>query len=371
MIDTKVKYKVKDIALADWGRKEINLAEAEMPGLMALREEYGEAKPLKGARIAGCLHMTIQTAVLIETLVELGAEVQWSSCNIFSTQDQAAAAIAAAGIPVFAWKGMSEEEYNWCIEQTLFFGEDRKPLNMILDDGGDPFAEHKELEKFHVYATDGHSLGASAHESPIQGKKRAVNHIFSLNLRTHTLAYVDLCNAQGRQKKEHEIKKLKSLEVKTLRMGAPKGIKVIHVYDPVQRTIVRVLERSVPPIPVPREWAVATLEKRKAMNTSLAWRKRLTMADLPDRFPAIMNLSIDWAGRLNIATGRHWMGKGVPADLYDLDGQPLGQNYPPATVNRVVARQGSFLFVKGDHEGELQVWRVPVEQLDHFLSQVK
>ncbi len=137
MIDTKVKYKVKDIALADWGRKEINLAEAEMPGLMALREEYGEAKPLKGARIAGCLHMTIQTAVLIETLVELGAEVQWSSCNIFSTQDQAAAAIAAAGIPVFAWKGMSEEEYNWCIEQTLFFGEDRKPLNMILDDGGD------------------------------------------------------------------------------------------------------------------------------------------------------------------------------------------------------------------------------------------
>ena len=130
-------YKVKDITLAEWGRKEINLAEAEMPGLMALREEYGASKPLKGARIAGCLHMTIQTAVLIETLVELGAEVQWSSCNIFSTQDHAAAAIAAAGIPVYAWKGLTEEEYDWCIEQTLFFGEDRQPLNMILDDGGD------------------------------------------------------------------------------------------------------------------------------------------------------------------------------------------------------------------------------------------
>jgi adenosylhomocysteinase len=137
MIDTKLKYKVKDISLADWGRKEIKLAEAEMPGLMSLREEYGQAKPLKGARIAGCLHMTIQTAVLIETLVELGAEVQWSSCNIFSTQDHAAAAIAAAGIPVYAWKGMSNEEYDWCIEQTLFFGEDDRPLNMILDDGGD------------------------------------------------------------------------------------------------------------------------------------------------------------------------------------------------------------------------------------------
>ena len=134
---TYVPYKVKDIALADWGRKEIELAEAEMPGLMALREEYGETKPLKGARIAGCLHMTIQTAVLIETLVELGADVTWSSCNIFSTQDHAAAAIAAAGIPVYAWKGMNEEEFNWCIEQTLFFGEDREPLNMILDDGGD------------------------------------------------------------------------------------------------------------------------------------------------------------------------------------------------------------------------------------------
>ncbi|RUA38432.1 MAG: adenosylhomocysteinase [Bacteroidetes bacterium] len=136
MTDTE-NYKVKDISLAAWGRKEITLAEAEMPGLMALREEYGKEQPLKGARIAGCLHMTIQTAVLIETLVALGAEVTWSSCNIFSTQDQAAAAIAAAGIPVYAWKGMTEEEFNWCIEQTLFFGPDKKPLNMILDDGGD------------------------------------------------------------------------------------------------------------------------------------------------------------------------------------------------------------------------------------------
>src|SRR5690625_2311249 len=132
-----VAYKVKDISLADWGRREIELAEAEMPGLMALREEYKDEQPLKGARIAGCLHMTIQTAVLIETLVALGAEVTWSSCNIFSTQDHAAAAIAAAGIPVYAWKGMTEEEFDWCIEQTLFFGEDRKPLNLILDDGGD------------------------------------------------------------------------------------------------------------------------------------------------------------------------------------------------------------------------------------------
>ncbi len=132
-----VPYKVKDMAMADWGRKEIRLAEAEMPGLMALRAEFGPSKPLAGARIAGCLHMTIQTAVLIETLVELGADVTWSSCNIFSTQDHAAAAIAAAGIPVYAWKGMTEEEFNWCIEQTLFFGEDRQPLNMILDDGGD------------------------------------------------------------------------------------------------------------------------------------------------------------------------------------------------------------------------------------------
>lgn len=134
---TYEKYKVKDIELADWGRKEIELAEAEMPGLMALRKEYGTTKPLKGARIAGCLHMTIQTAVLIETLVELGAEVTWSSCNIFSTQDHAAAAIAAKGIAVYAWKGMDAESFDWCIEQTLFFGEDRKPLNMILDDGGD------------------------------------------------------------------------------------------------------------------------------------------------------------------------------------------------------------------------------------------
>ena len=132
-----VPYKVKDMSLAAWGRKEIELAEAEMPGLMSLREEYGNSQPLKGARIAGCLHMTIQTAVLIETLKALGAEVTWSSCNIFSTQDQAAAAIAEAGFPVYAWKGMNEEEFNWCIEQTLFFGEDRKPLNMILDDGGD------------------------------------------------------------------------------------------------------------------------------------------------------------------------------------------------------------------------------------------
>ncbi|RRO15897.1 adenosylhomocysteinase [Flavobacteriaceae bacterium 14752] len=132
-----VPYKVKDISLAEWGRREIELAEAEMPGLMSLREEYGAKKPLKGARIAGCLHMTIQTAVLIETLVELGAEVTWSSCNIFSTQDHAAAAMADAGIAVYAWKGMTEEEFNWCIEQTLFFGEERQPLNLILDDGGD------------------------------------------------------------------------------------------------------------------------------------------------------------------------------------------------------------------------------------------
>lgn len=133
----KLAYKVKDISLAEWGRKEITLAEAEMPGLMSLREEYGKSKPLAGARIAGCLHMTIQTAVLIETLIDLGAEVTWSSCNIFSTQDHAAAAIAAAGIPVYAWKGMNEEEFDWCIEQTLFAFKDGKALNMILDDGGD------------------------------------------------------------------------------------------------------------------------------------------------------------------------------------------------------------------------------------------
>ena len=146
-----VPYKVKDISLADWGRKEIKLAEAEMPGLMAIRQEYGHLQPLKGARIAGCLHMTIQTAVLIETLVALGAEVSWSSCNIFSTQDHAAAAIASAGIPVYAWKGMNEKEFDWCIEQTLFFGEERKPLNMILDDGGDltnmVFDRYPELAK--------------------------------------------------------------------------------------------------------------------------------------------------------------------------------------------------------------------------------
>ena len=147
----KLNYKVKDISLAEWGRREINLAEAEMPGLMALREEYGESKPLKGARIAGCLHMTVQTAVLIETLIELGADVTWSSCNIFSTQDHAAAAIAAAGIPVFAWKGMNEEEFDWCIEQTLTAFEGGKALNMILDDGGDltnmVFDKYPELTK--------------------------------------------------------------------------------------------------------------------------------------------------------------------------------------------------------------------------------
>ena len=141
-----IKYKVKDIQLAEWGRREIQLAEAEMPGLMSLRKEFSVSKPLKGARIAGCLHMTIQTAVLIETLIELGAEVTWSSCNIFSTQDHAAAAIAAAGISVYAWKGMNEEEFDWCIEQTLFFGEDKKPLNMILDDGGD--LTNMVLDKF-------------------------------------------------------------------------------------------------------------------------------------------------------------------------------------------------------------------------------
>ena len=153
MINTleKMAYKVKDISLAEWGRKEMKLAEAEMPGLMAIREEFASAKPLKGARIAGCLHMTIQTAVLIETLIELGAEVTWSSCNIFSTQDHAAAAIAAAGIPVFAWKGMNEEEFNWCIEQTIFAFEGGKALNMILDDGGDltnlVFDHYPELTK--------------------------------------------------------------------------------------------------------------------------------------------------------------------------------------------------------------------------------
>ena len=151
MIKEKIAYKVKDINLAEWGRKEMRLAESEMPGLMALREEFALTKPLKGARIAGCLHMTIQTAVLIETLIELGAEVTWSSCNIFSTQDHAAAAIAAAGISVFAWKGMNEDEFNWCIEQTIFGFKEGKALNMILDDGGDltnmVFDNYPELTK--------------------------------------------------------------------------------------------------------------------------------------------------------------------------------------------------------------------------------
>lgn len=159
-VATQLKYKVKDIALADWGRKEITLAEAEMPGLMALREKYGQIKPLKGARIAGCLHMTIQTAVLIETLKELGADVTWSSCNIFSTQDHAAAAIAAAGIPVFAWKGMSEEEYEWCVEQTLYAFEGGKGLNMILDDGGD--LTNMVLDKFPELVQD---LGGISEET--------------------------------------------------------------------------------------------------------------------------------------------------------------------------------------------------------------
>ena len=148
---SRLPYKVKDISLAEWGRKEIKLAEAEMPGLMTIRKEYGAQQPLKGARIAGCLHMTIQTAVLIETLKALGAEVTWSSCNIFSTQDHAAAAIAAAGIPVYAWKGQNEEEFDWCIEQTLTAFNDGKALNMILDDGGDltnmVFDRYPELAK--------------------------------------------------------------------------------------------------------------------------------------------------------------------------------------------------------------------------------
>jgi adenosylhomocysteinase len=156
-IDFSLPYKVADISLAEWGRKEIRLAEAEMPGLMALRSEYGAAQPLKGARVAGCLHMTIQTAVLIETLVALGAEVKWSSCNIFSTQDHAAAAIAAAGIGVFAWKGQTIEEADWCIEQTLFFGSKERPLNMILDDGGD--LTNMVLDKFPELAQ--HVMGIS------------------------------------------------------------------------------------------------------------------------------------------------------------------------------------------------------------------
>lgn len=151
MVDTE-NFKVKDISLAEWGRKEIELAEAEMPGLMSLREEYGDAKPLAGARIAGCLHMTIQTAVLIETLTALGAEVTWSSCNIFSTQDHAAAAIAATGVPVFAWKGMNDEEFDWCIEKTLTAFEGDKPLNMILDDGGD--LTNMVFDKFPEFVND-------------------------------------------------------------------------------------------------------------------------------------------------------------------------------------------------------------------------
>jgi len=151
-IDLKLPYKIKDIKLAEWGRKEIELAEAEMPGLISLREEYADQQPLKGARIAGCLHMTIQTAVLIETLTALGAEVRWSSCNIFSTQDHAAAAIAATGVPVFAWKGETAEEFDWCIEQTLFFGNKDKPLNMILDDGGD--LTNMVLDKYPELAQD-------------------------------------------------------------------------------------------------------------------------------------------------------------------------------------------------------------------------
>jgi len=156
METTKLNYKVKDVALAAWGRKEMDLAEAEMPGLMALRDEFGDSKPLAGARIAGCLHMTIQTAVLIETLTALGAEVTWSSCNIFSTQDQAAAAIAATGVPVFAWKGMNEEEFDWCIEQTLHAFPDGKPLNMILDDGGD--LTNMVLDRFPKLVADIHGI---------------------------------------------------------------------------------------------------------------------------------------------------------------------------------------------------------------------
>ncbi|HVD97641.1 MAG TPA: adenosylhomocysteinase [Cytophagaceae bacterium] len=173
MVDTFVKFKVKDMSLAEWGRKEIQLAEAEMPGLMSIRKEFGPSKPLKGARVAGCLHMTIQTAVLIETLVELGAEVTWSSCNIFSTQDHAAAAIAAAGISVYAWKGMNEQEFDWCIEQTLFFGEDRKPLNMILDDGGD--LTNMVLDKFPELAKDIKGISEETTTGVLRLKERVKN----------------------------------------------------------------------------------------------------------------------------------------------------------------------------------------------------
>ena len=178
MVETLVKYKVKDMSLAAWGRKEIQLAEAEMPGLMAIRSEFGASKPLKGARVAGCLHMTIQTAVLIETLVELGAEVTWSSCNIFSTQDHAAAAIAAAGISVFAWKGMNEEEFEWCIEQTLFFGDDRKPLNMILDDGGD--LTNMVLDKFPELAAGIRGISEETTTGVLRLKDRVKNGTLTL-----------------------------------------------------------------------------------------------------------------------------------------------------------------------------------------------
>ncbi|TAH26848.1 MAG: adenosylhomocysteinase [Cytophagales bacterium] len=178
MVETLVKYKVKDMSLAEWGRKEIQLAEAEMPGLMSIRKEFGPSKPLKGARVAGCLHMTIQTAVLIETLVELGAEVTWSSCNIFSTQDHAAAAIAAAGISVYAWKGMNEQEFDWCIEQTLFFGDDRQPLNMILDDGGD--LTNMVLDKFPELASNIRGISEETTTGVLRLKERVKNGTLSL-----------------------------------------------------------------------------------------------------------------------------------------------------------------------------------------------
>ncbi len=178
MVETLVKYKVKDMSLAAWGRKEIQLAEAEMPGLMSIRKEFGPSKPLKGARVAGCLHMTIQTAVLIETLVELGAEVTWSSCNIFSTQDHAAAAIAAAGISVYAWKGMNEQEFDWCIEQTLFFGDDRKPLNMILDDGGD--LTNMVLDKFPELASGIKGISEETTTGVLRLKDRVKNGTLTL-----------------------------------------------------------------------------------------------------------------------------------------------------------------------------------------------
>tara|TARA_Y100001954_G_C15793997_1_gene596618 strand:- start:936 stop:2255 length:1320 start_codon:yes stop_codon:yes gene_type:complete len=174
----KMSYKVKDISLAKWGRKEIRLAEAEMPGLMSLRKNHGSNKPLKGARIAGCLHMTIQTAVLIETLVDLGAEVSWSSCNIFSTQDHAAAAIAETGVPVFAWKGMNEEEFDWCIEQTLFAFKDNKPLNMILDDGGD--LTNMVLDKYPELTKDIRGISEETTTGVLRLYEREKNNTLSL-----------------------------------------------------------------------------------------------------------------------------------------------------------------------------------------------